>query len=90
MQKNSFTISLVFLLTGFITAYFIFGYPAENTTEKNGNNSTIASDEKTLPANPFSTKNENALDRERLNNLENEVSRINQQLQAFGSLMEKR
>ena len=87
MQKNSVIISLVFLLTGFIAAYFIFG----GQTEKNKSNygGTVTLDDGILPANPFITKDSKGQDGERLSMLENEIFSIKQQLQAMNLVLQE-
>ena len=82
MQKNTILVSLVFLLLGFITAYFVFGYQARDNSTIHSNNSAEALANKTLPANPFAIKNGDGdvHDNERLNYLENELLLLKQQM----------
>lgn len=89
MQKNTVIISLVFLLTGFVTAYFIFGYQKQSSTNISSSGGTVVSDKKTLLANPFATKDENPQDSVRLNHLEDELSLIKQQLQEINLTLEE-
>lgn len=89
MQKSTVIISLVFLLTGFVTAYFIFGYQTQNDSTIVSNSSTVLPGEKTLRVNPFVTKDGKVNDSERLNYLENEITQVKQQLQAMNLTLQE-
>jgi C-terminal processing protease CtpA/Prc len=89
MQKSTVIISLVFLLTGFVTAYFIFGYQTQNDSTIASNSSTVLPGEKTLRVNPFITKDGKVNDSERLNYLENEITQVKQQLQAMNLTLQE-
>lgn len=89
MQKSTVIISLVFLLTGFVTAYFIFGYQTQNDSTIASNSSTVLPGEKTLRVNPFVTKDGKVNDSERLNYLENEITQVKQQLQAMNLTLQE-
>ncbi len=80
MQKNTILVSLVFLLLGFITAYFVFGYQARDNATILSNNGAEMPGKKTLPANPFATKDGDVGNNERLNYLENELLLLKQQM----------
>lgn len=77
MQKSNLLISLGFLLTGFISAYFIFGSNGENVTEISKNSAPMSNSP--ISANPFAVK-ENSIDADRLNYLESELALVKQQL----------
>lgn len=89
MQKSTVIISLVFLLTGFVIAYFIFGYQTQNDSTIASNSSTVLPGEKTLRVNPFVTKDGKVNDSERLNYLENEITQVKQQLQAMNLTLQE-
>ncbi|MFV9616713.1 MAG: PDZ domain-containing protein [Gammaproteobacteria bacterium] len=90
MHKNSIIIPVVFLLTGFVSAYVIFA----EKTNKNNSVSTLNNEKKVADLfssiNPFVEKkdspafsnpaSDNKTERNRLNYLEDEISQIKQQL----------
>jgi len=80
MQKNTIIISLCFLLTGFVTAYFIYGYKTDKTSLSK-TISNVMSDDRSAIVNPFSLKDNGGPDDTRIEYLENEVKTIKQQLQ---------
>jgi len=88
MQKNTLIISLGFLLTGFVSAYFIFGYSTQNNSPLASNNIVTLNDKNSL-ANPFLAKNDNIQDSERLNYLENEISLVKQKLQIINLTLQE-
>lgn len=88
MQKNNLIISLCFLLTGFVAAYFIFGYKT-NKTPLLKTISTGISDDRSTVANPFSVKDDGDLKKTRIEYLENEVEIIKQQLQQIDLRLQK-
>jgi len=83
MQKNSIIIPLLFLLVGFISAYYIFG-----NKENNGRNSTLSKTDNTSHlskdgssfVNPFLARDANTDDDDRIAYLENEIIVLKQQL----------
>jgi len=83
MQKNSIIIPLLFLLVGFISAYYIFG-----NKENNGRNSTLSKTDNTSHlskdgssfVNPFLARDANTDDDDRIAYLENEIVVLKQQL----------
>lgn len=81
MQKKTIIFALVFLLTGFLTAYFIFGQQTPGNINTNSQNSSAISAKNIFSSNPFATKEDHTNDDERLNYLENEIALIKQQLQ---------
>lgn len=87
MQKNTVLISIICLLAGFASAYFIFGGPAiTNKDETAGihSNNILSADDYSV-ANPFlavdENPQENSPQNSRFNNIENEILLIKQQLQ---------
>ena len=80
MQKKTIIIALVFLLTGFLTAYFIFGQQTPGNINTNSQNSSAISAKNIFSSNPFATKEEHTNDDERLDHLENEIALVKQQL----------
>jgi len=89
MQKNTIIIASGFLLTGFISAYFIFGYPTESGSRSDNNNSIVTSSDGTVVTNPFSAKDGDIQVGERLNYLENEISSVKQQLQKMNLTLQE-
>jgi len=81
MQKNSIIISLCFLATGFVSAYFIFAQQTPGDLPQTNTADSRRYDKKTQPANPFAVHNEDAGYAERLDYLETELSAVKQQLQ---------
>lgn len=79
MQKNTLIISLVFLVTGFASAYIILDKPVHNQAPANSDKKENI-DETPLPANPFVTKNNGSNNEYRINNLEQELAFVKQQL----------
>jgi len=88
MKKSTIIISSGFLLTGFISAYYIFGYPTKSSSRID-NNSFVLSDDETLAANPFSAKDGDIQVGVRLNYLENEISSVKQQLQKMNLTLQE-
>jgi len=88
MKKNTIIISICFLITGFLAAYLIFGYSADDisysdrTTVPNSNNTSSI-------ANPFSVKEHDRSSDARVDYLENEVRVIKQQLQQIQLSLEE-
>ncbi|MBE9560978.1 MAG: PDZ domain-containing protein [Proteobacteria bacterium] len=80
MQKKSIIIALVFLFTGFLTAYFIFGQQTPGNINSNSQNGGATSAKNIFSSNPFVTKEGHTDDDERLDYLENEITLIKQQL----------
>ena len=89
MQKSTIIISLGFLLTGFVSAYYIFGYPTQNQPHLSRNNSVVTPGNETLATNPFLVKEDNAQNSERLIYLENEISSIKQQLHKINKTLQE-
>ncbi len=86
MPAKNLIIPLLFLLTGFISAYLIFSPSTEN--RKSINNRHTHNDAETTEinrqvVNPFVVKNNNPGEGARLEALEAEISRIKEQLQAL-------
>jgi len=81
MKKSSFIIPLIFLATGFASAYLIYGYPEKNLATENNQLGTDATTDNIF-SNPFSTKQNNAGNNEinRIAALEDEIIQIKQQL----------
>jgi C-terminal processing protease CtpA/Prc len=88
MKKSTLILSLGFLLTGFVSAYFIFGYSTQNNSSL-ANINIATSDNKTLLKNPFSVKNDVTQDSERLNYLEDEIALVKQQLQIINLTLQE-
>ena len=80
MQKKTIIFALVFLLTGFLTAYFIFGQQTPGNINTNSQHSSAISAKNIFSSNPFATKEDHTDDDERLNYLENEIALVKQQL----------
>jgi len=80
MQKSSIIISLGFLVTGFVSAYFIFGQQAPGNLPQTNMADSRRYENKTQPANPFAVHNDETNDAERLSYLEAELSSMKQQL----------
>ena len=86
MQKSSLLISLGFLLTGFISAYFVFGGNKENLAEINKNPAAVSNSP--ALANPFAVK-ESSIDADRLNYLESELALVKQQLHEVNQTLQQ-
>ena len=80
MQKKTIIIALVFLLTGFLTAYFIFDQKTPGNINSNSQNGGAKSAKNIFLSNPFATKEDNTDDGKRLDHLENEIALVKQQL----------
>jgi len=80
MHKKTTLSALGFLLTGFIVAYFIFGYETESPSLSK-NVSRVTADGRPTIANPFSVREENSNSDTRIEYLENELLTVKQQLQ---------
>lgn len=80
MQKITIITSIGFVLAGFVTAYFIFGYEIENTSSSSTVNKITSSDGTTI-YNPFSVKENSGQKDTQIEYLENEIVVIKQQLQ---------
>ncbi len=80
MQKNNRILSLGLLITGFISAYFIFGYQPENNHTITETYNTDIPDAITQLANPFMPGHDETDYAKRLNSLEDELSAVKQQL----------
>ncbi len=79
MQKNNIIISLVFLATGFISAYLIFGYPTQDQPVTSIIHSET--EEKiSLSSNPFTVKNNINSSDLRITSLEQELELVKKQL----------
>ena len=85
MSVNKLIIPLLFLLTGFVSAYIIFSPTEVHNTSKHPADVLPADTDKPSLAsqmmNPFSTNNNHADDTQRLEILEKEISQIKQQLE---------
>ena len=80
MNKKTIITALILLLTGFLTAYFIFSpQKPENINPKRHNDGAISA-KNIFSSNPFATKEEHTNDDERLDYLENELALVKQQL----------
>jgi hypothetical protein len=88
MQKSTIIISLVFLLTGFVSAYFVLQHQTPENVRINSNSRTVSKDTNQL-ANPFSVKDDDFQNSERLNYLEDEVSALKQQLQEINVTLQE-
>ena len=90
MNKSSIIIPVLFLLTGFISAYVIFGEPINNNNSVATKNNEKKVNELYSMVNPFVGKKENPefdnsvpgnhIDRNRLDYFEDELSQIKHQL----------
>ena len=89
MQKRTVILSLIFLITGFTTAYFIFGYQTRNNSTITHNTGSAVPAEKTFLINPFSTRETSTDDSGRLTRLENEISSVKQQLQEINLTLQE-
>jgi hypothetical protein len=81
MNKSTFIISLLFLIAGFLAAYFIFTYQADDAA---GSNRPAEHETKSSPSfsNPFSVKkDDDGSAGTRVDYLEKEITEIKQQLQ---------
>jgi len=87
MQKKSILISLVFLVTGFISAYFIFGYPTQSDLPSDSIAAPFT-DDSTVP-NPFIVKDDVTQHVNRLTRLENELDSVKQQLQKINLTLQE-
>ncbi len=87
MQKNSIIISLGFLLTGFVAAYFIFGYSTQSESPSD-NPADPFTDDAPVP-NPFIVKDNSVRDMNRLAYLENELASVKQQLQKINLTLQE-
>ena len=88
MHSKTLLISIICLLAGFVSAYFIFGGSAISNKDETAviNSNNILSADDYSVANPFLAIDENRQENSpqnssRLNNLENEILLIKQQLQ---------
>ena len=72
MQKNTITISLCFLVVGFVAAYLIFGYKTELPSSSSDNRIIIRPDGSKM-VNPFSVKDITGIESARIEHLEGEV-----------------
>ncbi len=88
MKRNTIIISLCFLITGFLAAYFIFGYRADHISYSDSS-SELNSDITSSIANPFSVKDDHRSGGARVDYLENEVRLIKQQLQQIDLSLEE-
>lgn len=88
MKRNTIIISLCFLITGFLAAYFIFGYRADHISYFDSN-SELNSDITSSIANPFSVKKDIESGDTRVDYLEREVRLIKQQLQQIELSLEE-
>jgi C-terminal processing protease CtpA/Prc len=80
MMKNTLLISLCFLITGFLAAYYIFAYRTENVSYTD---TSPKPDSGLTPSisNPFSVKKDSESGDTRVDHLEREITVIKQQLQ---------
>ena len=88
MKRNTIIISLCFLITGFLAAYFIFGYRADHISYSDST-SELNSDITSSITNPFSVKEDHRSGGARVDYLENEVGLIKQQLQQIELSLEE-
>ncbi len=88
MKKNIVIIPLIFLLTGFVSAYFIFNGTTQNNLPSAPSKAT-ALGEKSGIINPFTTRTDNFQDNERLAHLENEIILIKKQLKEVNLSLQK-
>lgn len=90
MQRNNLTIALICLIAGFISAYFVFSWNASNNqvdlAENHTPPTTVA--DKIAVINPFSTRQVDNRNEEKLSILENEISAIKQQLNKLELIIE--
>jgi membrane-associated protease RseP (regulator of RpoE activity) len=87
MQKSTIIISLCFLITGFVVAYFIFGYKTDTAPSSKAINN-IVSDNPPGLVNPFSVKGDSLQDDKRFEYLESEIGLIKQKLQQLEQLLQ--
>lgn len=80
MQKSTVIISLCFLITGFVTAYFIFAYKTD-TAPSSKITSNATPDDSPVLVNPFSVKDDSRQDDKRFEYLESEIGSLKQKLQ---------
>ena len=88
MKRNTIIISICFLITGFLAAYFIFGYRADHISYFDST-SELNSDITSSIANPFSVKKDIESGDTRVDYLEREVRLIKQQLQQIELSLEE-
>lgn len=87
MQKNTLIIAFSFLLTGFVSAYFIFAYPTKTNLPSD---SIAAPSSDDIPvANPFIVKENASQNLNRLAYLENELATVKQQLQKINQTLQE-
>ena len=86
MKNNSYIIPLVFLATGFVSAYLIYANPTNELSTQKQNSSTVENPDKHL--NPFATKQPNQDNDQRISILENDINDIKQQLQVVTSRLQ--
>jgi C-terminal processing protease CtpA/Prc len=80
MQKSTVIISLCFLITGFVAAYFIFAYKTDIAPPAKVISNAIPVDSSDL-VNPFSVKDDSRQDDTRFEYLESEIGSLKQRLQ---------
>lgn len=88
MQKSTIIISLVFLFTGFVSAYFVFQYQTPEKVRISSDSRKVSKDTNQL-ANPFLAKDDDFQNSERLNYLEDEISALKQQLQEINVTLQE-
>ena len=90
MQIKTIIIAIIFLLTGFISAYLIFAVnekePVLSLTAK-PSDTPLVSEKSVAVTNPFNAKDENRVDALRVDALENEIKVIKQTLQKFEQIL---
>jgi len=89
MKKNTITIASGLLLTGFVSAYFIFGYPTKSGSRLENNSSIVISGDDAVVSNPFSARDGDIQDGERLNYLESEIASVKLQLQKINLTLQE-
>jgi C-terminal processing protease CtpA/Prc len=87
MKKSSLIIPLIFLATGFVSAYLIYA-PTENKPSIEEHESSPIEIAGNIISNPFASKQKNTDNDQRISILEDELSRIKQQLQLIDSSLQ--
>lgn len=81
MNKSSILISLSFLITGFVSAYFIFNDSGNNKSDETFSNNNAELNDSVIFKNPFAEKPVDNSDAARFEDLENEIIQLKEQLQ---------
>ena len=87
MKKSNFIIPLIFLATGFVSAYLIYAKP-ENKALKDNQQADSTETTSSIISNPFASKQNSTDSNQRISILEDEVSNIKQQLQQINTSLQ--